>query len=95
MTPEELQLRGENAARLLRDTLLTESLDILEHNILMEWENCPARDVEGREELWKYYKTSKKFRNILAGIVESGRVANFLKNPDQTLVQRTVAKFRR
>lgn len=102
MTPDELKVRGENAARLLSDRLLVESLDTIERDIMEEWEACPARDVEGREELWKYYKIAKKFRGILQGMVESGKVAAFHEKERRTLmdrgmaaVNRTVANLRR
>ena len=74
MTPAEIKVRGENAARILGDRLFVESLDAIEKEILSQWEACPARDSEGREELWKYYKVAKKFRGILQGMVEDGKV---------------------
>ena len=54
-----------------------------------EWEACPARDVEGREELWKYYKLAKKFRGILQGMVESGKVAAFHEQEKRTFMERS------
>lgn len=102
MTPDELKVRGENAARLLSDRLLVESLDSIERDILTEWEACPARDTEGREELWKYYKIAKKFRGILQGMVESGKVAAFHEQEKRNFmergrefVNRTVSNLRR
>ena len=93
MTPEELKVRGENAARLLQDKLLNDSLDTIEREIMEQWEACPARDVEGREELWKYYKVAKKFRGILQGMVESGKVAAFHQQQEKTFMQKTVERF--
>ena len=89
MTPDELKVRGENAARLLGDRLLNESLDAIEREIMQEWEACPARDVEGREELWKYYKLAKKFRGILQGMVESGKVAAFHEQEKRTFMEKS------
>ena len=92
MTPEQLKLRGEQAKRLVEDKLLIEALDSIEKEIIEKWEACPARDKEGREELWVYYKTSKKFRSILQGTIESGKVAQFqeksLKDQALSLVRR-------
>lgn len=84
LTPDELKVRGENAARLLGDKLLVESLDTIEKEIIELWEACPSRDTEGREELWKYYKVCKKFKGVLQGAVESGKVVisrENVKNP--------------
>ena len=36
---------------------------------------CPARDHEGREQLWMLYKISKKFRGLLDGYVQTGKLA--------------------
>ena len=92
MTPEQLKLRGEQAKRLVEDKLLIEALDSIEKEIIEKWEACPARDKEGREELWVYYKTSKKFRSTLQGTIESGKVAQLqeksLKDQALSLVRR-------
>lgn len=74
MTPAEIKVRGENAARIMGDKLFNESLEAIEKEILSQWEQCPARDTEGREELWKYYKVAKKFRGVLQGMMEDGKV---------------------
>jgi len=79
MTPEEIASRATRADQLLRDPLLREALDLIEREILEQWEACPVRDVEGREIVWRYYKTAKKFRGILQGAVESGKVSAFRK----------------
>ena len=77
MTNEEMVQRGRRAEQLMNDTMLKEALDAIESEILEQWEACPARDVEGREELWKYHKTAKKLRLILKGTMESGKVGAF------------------
>jgi len=74
LTPDEIKVRGEHAARLLGDKLLNETLDTIEQEIIGLWTDCPARDTEGREELWKYHKVAKKFRAILEGVMQSGQV---------------------
>lgn len=78
---KDVGARAVRAEQLLSDSLLKESLDMIEAEILAQWESCPARDVEGREELWKYYKTAKKFRGILQGAIESGKLAAFREKP--------------
>ena len=73
---EDIQ-RAEHAKALLSDKVLKEALDSIEKEIMERWEACPARDREGREELWIYFKTAKKFRGILQGAIESGKIAEF------------------
>ena len=75
MTPIEEQTRGQRASALLDNELLNEALSAIEAELVRKWEECPARDMEGKDYYWRLYKTSKKFRNVLAGYVELGKLA--------------------
>jgi hypothetical protein len=81
MTPAEEAQRGMYAQELLDNQLLEEALSSIEGEVIAQWEQCPARDKEGKEALWQLYKTSKKFRNILAGYVETGKLAREKMKP--------------
>lgn len=76
MDNEQQQTRGWKAQQLLDDELLQEALTSIEKEVIAQWENCPARDHEGKEQLWQLYKTSKKFKSLLLGYVESGKLAS-------------------
>lgn len=79
MDNEELkQEKGWKAQQLLDDEILNEALDGIEAAVIDQWEACPSRDAEGKELLWQLYRTSKKFRAVLAGYVESGKLATAL-----------------
>lgn len=65
--------RGQRAQMLLDDSVLQEALDAIEREVVDQWADCPARDKEGKEALWQLLKTSKKFRALLLGYVETGR----------------------
>lgn len=67
--------RGLEAKRLLDNPTLKEALDAIENAVVQQWEDCPARDSEGREQLWMLYKLSKKVRYLLEGYVQTGRLA--------------------
>jgi len=58
----------------LQDKLLIESLDTIEREAIAEWESCPARDTEGRELIWQFYKAAKKFRGVLQGMAQDGKM---------------------
>lgn len=78
MTNQELlaqQTKGQISQSLLENELLNEALDAIEQEVIAQWEACPARDTEGKETLWKLYKVSKKFRSVLNGYVETGKLA--------------------
>lgn len=68
--------RGAEAKILLENRLLTEALDAIEKEVFDQWMACPARDKDGKEALWQLAKTSKKFRAILTGYVETGKLAS-------------------
>jgi hypothetical protein len=78
MTESDLmteQTRGQTATSLLEHELLQEALTAIDKEVMEQWIACPARDKEGKEALWQLIKTSRKFRNILTGYVESGKLA--------------------
>lgn len=67
--------RSRLAAELLENPLLLEALDAIEKEVVDSWGNCPARDKDGKEALWQLYKTAQKFRAVLAGYVETGKIS--------------------
>ena len=75
MTPEQEIERGREATDLVASPLLGAALDAIEAEVVAQWEQCPARDAEGKEALWQLMKTSKKFRALLRGYIDTGRLA--------------------
>lgn len=69
------QYRASKAQELLGNELLNEALEAIEREILDQWVECPARDKEGKEALWQLIKTSRKFREILLGYINTGKLA--------------------
>ena len=69
------QDKGAHAMSLLENELLREALDAIDAEVMEQWISCPARDKEGKEALWQLIKTSRKFRSILTGYVETGKLA--------------------
>ncbi len=99
MTPEEALRRANRAGQLFNDQLLQETLDIMEKEVMEAWMACPARDLEGREQLWQLAKTTRKFRDLLRGTMESGKLAaDQIRQKQESLAQRAataVRQFRR
>lgn len=75
MTPDEEVRRANNAERLFNDPMIQETLNLMEREINDAWLACPARDVDGREWLWRQAVSTRKFREILRGTMESGKIA--------------------
>lgn len=71
----EQQTRATEAQMLLDNRVLNEALDAIEKEVFDQWMQCPARDKEGKEALWQLAKTAQKFRGILTGYVETGKLA--------------------
>ena len=67
--------KGRLALSLAENELMNEALDAIEKEVMEQWIECPARDKEGKEALWQLIKTSRKFRSVLTGYIESGKLA--------------------
>jgi hypothetical protein len=70
------QTRGQLSQSLLENELLQEALEAIDKEVMEQWIQCPARDKEGKEALWQLIKTSRKFRSILEGYIETGKLAS-------------------
>lgn len=76
MELNEQMHRGHRASELLENTLLQDALNAIEREVVEQWTACPARDAEGKEALWQLMKTAQKFRAILTGYIETGKLAS-------------------
>lgn len=88
MTPEEVIRRSERARQLFEDPLLQEALNLIEKEVTEAWMGCPVRDVEARETLWRMAVTARKFRDVLKGTMESGKIAMKQLEEKKSLLQR-------
>lgn len=95
MTLEEQVRRAEKARQLFEDPLLKETLDTMEREVMEAWMTCPVRDVEGRETLWRMAVTTRKFRDMLRGTAESGKLAAREIRERQTVAERVKDFVRR
>lgn len=75
MTPEEALRRSNQARQVFEQPIVSETLDFMEREIMEQWTSCPIRDVEAREALWRMAVTTRKFRELLRGTMESGKLA--------------------
>ena len=75
MTPEEALRRANQAQQVFEQPIVKETLDFMEREIADAWAATPVRDVEARESLWRLAVTTRKFRELLRGTMESGKLA--------------------
>jgi len=95
MTPEEQITRGNRARDILADPLVVEALAFMEQEVVDEWERCPTRDTEGKEFLWILYKNTRKFRGILQGYIERGKLAAHDQKERESFLQTALRAVRR
>lgn len=95
MTPGEINARANRAKDILNDPLMIEAFQLLEAQVIEEWEKCPVRDRDGREFLWMLYKNTRKFKGILQGFIERGRLASHEVKPPESFVQTALKSIRR
>jgi len=72
------QARGERAAALLRDPLITEAFDALEEKYVSGWKDSSS--TEGRETLFQMYQALMVVRGHLTEVVETGNLAKLETN---------------
>lgn len=94
MTPEEALRRAEAARQALELPIVSETLDFMEKELLEAWMAVPVRDVEGRETLWRLAVTTRKFRDLLRGTMESGKLALNQLKQKQSFTDRAISAFR-
>jgi hypothetical protein len=95
MSPEEELRRAEQARQALELPIVKETLDYMEREITESWVICPARDVEGREWLWRQMTATRKFRELLRGTMESGKIAEARLREKESLARRAINMVRR
>lgn len=99
MTPQDALKRANAAGQLFQNPLMTETLDFMEKEVMEAWMACPVRDVDAREALWRMAVTTRKFRDLLRGTMESGKIAIEQIRQEQesfaAKAKRTISNIRR
>ena len=75
MSPEEALRRATQAKQVFEQPIVKDTLDFMEREVMDMWTATPIRDVEAREALWRMAVTTRKFRELLRGTMESGKLA--------------------
>lgn len=57
----------------------------LETDVISAWEQCPARDKEGKEYYWQLYKNTRRLKAILMGYVQGGKAVK-LDGPQRGVI---------
>lgn len=96
MTEAEILSRGEAAKRILAEPLVIEALATIETQIIEAFHDCPTRDLEAMRVLQSELRRARKFKAILQGAMERGKLAaNDLKEKEVSLMQNLSGRFRK
>lgn len=87
MNAEERINQGHKAQEILDNEVFQAAFDGIEREVIEQWTNSPARDVEGREKCWQYLMLLRKVRTHLVTTLETGKLANLELRHKQTLLQ--------
>ncbi len=75
MTLADQVERGQQAAALLKNTMLAEAFDGVAKEIHERWESCPVRDHEGAHELKLMLKLLIDVKSMLELAISDGSAA--------------------
>jgi hypothetical protein len=67
--------RADRAKMILEDPMVVEALTAMRDHIMQAWQESPARDKEGREELFRYIKVIGQFESVFRTHIETGALA--------------------
>lgn len=88
--------RAERARLILEDPLVVAALGGIKTQLREAWEASPARDKEGREEIYRFMRVATMFESALRTHVETGVIAAHQLRAEaeqQTLMERLREKL--
>lgn len=74
-TLEQRAHDGDQARAVLENVVFARAFNDIEQEHIEAWKNAPARDVEGRESLWKTVKLLHKLKGTLEAAMTDGKLA--------------------
>lgn len=83
--------RAQRAKLILEDPLMVAALADIKARLREQWEASPARDKEGREEIYRFMRVANSFETALKAHIETGEIAAHqlrAEEEQQTLMER-------
>lgn len=87
-TLEQRLYQGDRAKEVLENEAFIAAFEAIEKEVIDQWTNSPARDVDGREKLWSYLHLLRKVRTQLQSTLETGTLAKLELQHRQSLSDR-------
>jgi hypothetical protein len=79
MSPEQEEIRGNEADRLMRDPLLTEAFSKTEEAIVQRLKTCPVGDRELQHELILTLQLLGRVHGYIKTVSDTGKMAKIQK----------------
>lgn len=86
---------GDRAREILENEAFIAATEAIEHEVIEQWTNSPARDADGREKLWLMLQMHRKMQAALRTTLETGTLAKEELRHKQTLADRARGIFSR
>ena len=75
MNISERIYNGDRSREVLENEAFSQAFIDIEAEILTQWKQSPARDLEGREKLWLMLSLMGKLKAVLQTSLETGKLA--------------------
>jgi hypothetical protein len=93
-TLEQRVAAGGRARDVLDNPAYTEAYQAIEQELINEWISSPARDAQGRDNLWTYRQMLRRVQSQLAQTMESGQLARVDLQHKRSLMDRARESLR-
>lgn len=88
MTIEQRIYAGDRAREVLENEVFQQVFKDLHTEITEQWKKSPARDEEGRHELWLMQSLLSKLELMLQSTLDSGKLARLDLQHERSLAER-------
>jgi hypothetical protein len=88
MTTEQRVYDGDRAREVLENEVFQQVFADLATEITEQWKKSPARDEEGRHELWLMQSLLSKLQTMLQTTLDTGKLARLDLEHKRTLAQK-------
>lgn len=79
---------GNRAKEVLENECFQWAFEEIKREITEQWQQSPARDSAGREELFKFLKIADKFKLMLTTTLETGKLATAEIERQKSMLER-------
>lgn len=87
-TPEQRVYDGDLARQVLDNEAFSAAFADIKQELTDQWQNSPARDLEGREKLYQLLKLTDKLEATLRKSLSDGTMARAQLQHERSLLQR-------